>query len=196
MARAVVTGAPHAGKTTLLTALQLRGFRVLPEAALTVIESLVHEHGAEGARQWRASHAAEFQRIVTLRQIELEQQAEDDDDGGSLVLCDRGWPDGVAYAAMDGLPPDAVFEAGRALPPYVAVFVLAIIEPFDARAESGRVSGEARARETHQALLRAYISQGYDPVDVPSASLEHRVHLVMRHLDAWTGGGAANGGPR
>ena len=70
------TGAPHAGKTTLLSALRDRGFHVLPEAALGVIESLVHEHGADDARRWRAEHAAEFQSRVTLRQIALEEEAE------------------------------------------------------------------------------------------------------------------------
>ncbi len=188
MPRVVVTGAPHAGKTTLLAALRDRGFSIVPEAALDVIGSLVRVHGAATARQWRTEHTADFQLLVTSRQIKLEREAELGSSG--YVICDRGWPDGLAYAELDGLRTEPIIEHGAALAPYAAVFVLEIVEPFDGRAASGRVSDEARARETHRALLRAYTLLGYSPVVVPLGSLETRIDTVLRHLGAL---GSVNG---
>jgi predicted ATPase len=44
----VLTGGPHSGKTTLIEELRRRGQRVVPEAALALIEELNAAMGVEG----------------------------------------------------------------------------------------------------------------------------------------------------
>ena len=50
--RVVLTGGPHAGKTTLLNALGARGIRTVPEAAIEEIRALAATLGADNVQTW------------------------------------------------------------------------------------------------------------------------------------------------
>ncbi len=85
--RVVITGAPCAGKTGVwrFLAAALPGSVPIPEAATELILAGSSEFslGLEG-----------FQREVYERQRTLEEEGAG---MGSLLLCDRGLPDGLAY---------------------------------------------------------------------------------------------------
>lgn len=89
--RIVLTGGPGAGKTAVLElvrATACRHVRVLPEAASILFSGGFPRHdGAEGRRA--------LQRAIFHVQRELEALAEDE--GASILLCDRGTLDGLAY---------------------------------------------------------------------------------------------------
>ena len=68
MRRYIITGAPGAGKTTILAALRDRGYAVVEEAATDVI---AHEH-ALGRDQ--PAHDAGFLDAVALLQRDRQQQ--------------------------------------------------------------------------------------------------------------------------
>ncbi len=89
--RIVLTGGPGAGKTALLTLIHqyfCRHVHVLPEAAGVIF-------GGGFPRGPGVVLRSAAQRAIFYVQRELEAAADAGD--GSIVLCDRGTVDGVAY---------------------------------------------------------------------------------------------------
>lgn len=181
---AVLTGGPGAGKTTLLQALAARGdagVAIVPEAAIQVIDGLIAETGSvEGSRAWRTANLLEFQLRIARKQVALEQAARAS--AAELVFCDRGLIDGLAYLARRGedVPTElrALVEAAR----YDAVFLLATLTRFDERADSGRISTRTDSLELADALRDAYAERGHTVIDVPEATVDERVALVLDQL--------------
>jgi predicted ATPase len=90
--RVVITGGPGAGKTAVLELVQktfCEHVAVLPEAASIIFGGGFPRHDSISGR--RAA-----QRSIFYIQRELEQLAQDEK-LSSIVLCDRGTIDGLAY---------------------------------------------------------------------------------------------------
>jgi predicted ATPase len=88
----VITGGPSVGKTTIITLLRERGYKVVDELATQIIK--------EGkVLPWVDRHA--FQKEVLRRQMEAEAPWINSNDP---VFFDRGLFDGEAYYIADGLP--------------------------------------------------------------------------------------------
>lgn len=89
--RIVLTGGPGAGKTAVLALIRealCRHVRVLPEAAGVVF-------GGGFPRGGSVATQAAAQRAIFYVQRELEAAAEGED--ATIVMCDRGTVDGLAY---------------------------------------------------------------------------------------------------
>lgn len=157
--RIVLTGGPHAGKTTLIDELASRGERVVPEAAIGVIAKLQSELGAERTTEWRRTHADEFQERIAREQLELEAQVSVRPE--ERVFFDRGLFDGLAYCRLAGVaPPRTVWEARGELR-YDLVVLCELVLPFKERGASGRTSDLTRARAIESALEAVWIELGY-----------------------------------
>lgn len=162
--RVVLTGGPHAGKTTLLKALEARGIRTVHEAALEEIRSLAASLGPENVQAWRRAHISEFQLRVSKRQKANEAaiQVPPTD----LLIFDRGTIDGIAYCAHHNIPvPPELLEIARSSHYDLAV-LCDLILPFDSRPESGRTSDEAIAKN-----LDALLEKTYKELNVPTLRL-------------------------
>lgn len=174
----VLTGGPHAGKTTLVNALASRGVPVVPEAALGVIEELNTELGSHDAqRAWRLSHAAEFQVRVAQRQrvAECAERAA----AHPVVILDRGILDGLAYCRFLGREPPTELVELCAAATYSLVALCELVTPFDNRIGSGRFSSEAQARELEGLLEAEYARHGVPVVRLPVLPHEKRVRRVL-----------------
>lgn len=157
--RIVLTGGPHAGKTSLAREFERRGHTVVREAAIECIAALVREFGPDGARDWRATHLDEFQERIARMQLELERGAHEGPDG--LCFLDRGLLDGLAYCRLaDQTPPRGLLES-VALARYDYVAVCELVLPFSSRRETGRVSSLERARLIEQTVFEVYAAHGY-----------------------------------
>lgn len=102
-----VTGGPCGGKTSFLAAsmehLSARGYRVIlvPEAATLLMASGIHP------RDFSRGNMAKFQELVFRKTLSMENEAIEaanmlgQIEGGrrSVVLCDRGLPDGSVYCS-------------------------------------------------------------------------------------------------
>jgi predicted ATPase len=177
--RVVVTGGPGSGKTTLVEALGRRGFATVPEAALEIIEALNEERGVAGQKAWRAAHRGAFQRAVLARQVELEARAE----GLGTVFFDRGRLDGVAYCRFHGLAlePEYLLLAGGGR--YDRVLVLATLQAFAGRPETGRTSDRDESVALGGVLAEVYRAAGYPLTLVPElATPADRVAFVLSSL--------------
>lgn len=176
--RIVLTGGPCSGKTTLIEALAHRGFWVVPEAAIQVIEVLQREMGHEPFQRWRREQATESQTLICERQIQLEAAAGDRD--GGVVFLDRGLVDGLAYCEFHRTPPPALLRGGLPLEGrYSRVFVLDTLANFRARAGTGRRSSDADSRAISVILERLYRQHGYAVTRVPELPVPERIERVL-----------------
>jgi predicted ATPase len=177
--RVVVTGGPGSGKTTLVEALERRGYATVPEAALQVIDELNARRGVDGQKAWRLSHRAEFQALVLARQIALEQAAGDP----PVLFLDRGRLDGVAYCRFFAVPlPPGYLELARA-GRYDRVLALDTLASFAERGASGRTSTREDSRAIGQALDAEYRAAGHAVTRVPElCDAEERVAFVLGAL--------------
>lgn len=175
MSLVVLTGAAHSGKTTLLRALAARGFPVVPEAALAVIDAL----GSDAAA-WRERDPAAFQARISARQARAEAAARAA--SGTVTFVDRGLVDGVAYSALRGHPPPVDLLRALASAAYARVFLLEMILPFSRRRDTGRLDDEAFARALHEQLRAAWTAFGLAPVAVPALPVEERVALILSEM--------------
>ena len=176
--RVVLTGGPHAGKTTLLRALADAGARVVPESALVEIAELVRELGVDGARAFRRANMAEFQRRVAVRQVRVE--AELGELSGERVFFDRGVIDGLAYCEHNAVaaPDDLTHASARAR--YDLVVVCELVLPFAERAGSGRISDEDAARRLEGLIESAYRARGVRTARLAVAPFEDRLAALER----------------
>lgn len=156
--RAVLTGGPGVGKTTVLQELQKRGFETVPEVARTIIK--------EGkVLPWMDLKG--FQAEVAARQLLLESRL-----NGHPVFLDRGLVDGLAYGAQ--LPEDLC--RGR----YNKVFLLARLPNYQTDAERKETPEEAKM--LHEKIRTVYQHQGYRVIDVPVLEPTARVDWILRNV--------------
>ena len=108
----VFTGAPCAGKTTILSALQELGYTWHPEIARTYIEDqLARGHTLQEIRK----DEGRFQRGLIDAKVALEASC----NPRQTIFFDRAMPDSVTYYRVAGLNPNEVlgdcfnFQYGR-----------------------------------------------------------------------------------
>jgi predicted ATPase len=174
--RVVITGGPGSGKTTLVEALERRGYATVPEAALQVIDELNARHGVDGQKAWRGAHRAEFQELVLARQIALEDAAGDP----PVLFLDRGRLDGVAYCRFFAVPmPPGYLERARA-GRYDRVLVLDTLASFAERGASGRTSTREDSHALGRALDAEYRAAGHAVARLPELrDVEARLAFVL-----------------
>ncbi|MCK6447040.1 MAG: ATP-binding protein [Planctomycetes bacterium] len=181
--RIVLTGGPHAGKTTLIEELGRRGERVVPEAAIGVIAKLQRELGAERTTEWRRAHADEFQEHIARAQLELEAQTSVRP--MERVFFDRGLFDGLAYCRLAGVAPPRTVVAASGERRYDLVVLCELVLPFQERGASGRTSDLPRARAIEAALEAVWTELGYPvwrlPADRPPGA---RAELLLERVAA------------
>lgn len=180
MSFVVLTGGPHSGKSTLLHELLGRGFPVVEEVAISVIEELNQRLGVEEQIQWRRRNILEFERRVLEEQLRREE-ALLSRAARQTVFCDRGLWDVEAYSIFfdtpfpsDGLAP----SSGE----YQFAFVLDTIPAFEMRRETGRQSTYEESLRMRDLLLEVYRRRNIETHLVPVASIEERLSMILDHL--------------
>jgi predicted ATPase len=174
MQRYILTGAPGAGKTVLIRALERAGHAVVEEAATDVIALMT---GRGVAEHW--NEPSFIDEIVAL-QIQRGQRADALTD--EAVFFDRSPICTLALCEYAGrTPPDRLVEEmqriereGTFQRRVFFVRNLGFVTPTEAR----RISFEETVR--FEAIhIDVYRRLGYDLVDVPAATLDERLRLVV-----------------
>jgi predicted ATPase len=173
MQRYILTGAPGAGKTVLLHALERAGHAVVGEAATDLI-ALVTAQGV--VEHWK--HPSFIDEIVDLqRQRQLRADAWPDD----LVFFDRSPICTWALCEYAGRPPPDNLKAEITRIEREAIYerrvffvrLLGFITPTEAR----RISLEESRRfeAIHAEVYRRF---GYELVDIPVADVQSRLAQI------------------
>lgn len=169
----VITGAPGAGKTTLLAELADNGYRVVHEAARTLLEE-----GARCGETVRASR--EDERAFQLRIFQRQTATEATLDRRTTTFLDRGIPDTVAFFRLHGWPlPAHVVSMTRACR-YDAVFLLRRIP--DPGPDRARIETGAERDVLERLLLETYECIDAPMFVLPVRPLQERTRAVLGHL--------------
>ncbi|SIM73174.1 AAA family ATPase [Micromonospora cremea] len=174
--RYVLTGAPGAGKTTLIQALRRRGHLVVPEAATDVIAA----RQAQGcAEPWREPEFVDaVARLQRRRRIAADAE-------GDLQIHDRSPLCTLALARHLGRPvgPDLAAELDRIVRQEVYQRLVFLIGPlgFVTRTAARRIdyAESLTFARVHEQVYAAY---GHRLLDVPAGPVHERVALIEKHL--------------
>jgi predicted ATPase len=180
MRRYIITGAPGAGKTTILAALRDRGYAVVDEAATDVNLHL----RAEGREEpWRD---ADFIDAITL--LQRDRQERPAPPANAVQVFDRSPICTLALARYIGRPVtptlarevDRVVAAGIYQRSVFCVRLLGFVTPTAVR----RITFE-QSVEFERFHEEAYHEYGFDLVDVAPGTVEERVELVDCRIRAY-----------
>jgi len=180
MRRYIITGAPGAGKTTILAALRGRGYAVVDEAA-TDVNLRLQAAGCDEA--WRDR---EFIDAITLLQRErLEQPVPP---ATAVQIFDRSPICTLALTHYLGLPVtpilarevDRVAAEASYQPRVFFVHLLGFVTPTAVRRIS--LAQSVTFERFHE---QAYRKHGFELVDVPAGTVEERVELIDGCLRSW-----------
>jgi predicted ATPase len=171
----VVTGAPSAGKSTLIAELSRRGYRTVDEAARFVIEREVA--AGRDYRELRVDASA-FQHEVLQMKVDVEASLPSD----VIIFLDRGIPDSAAFFKHEGVPEDEALRAALAKGRYRKVFVLDLISRENFVDDGVRSETWESALELDRLLEQAYRERGYDVVRIPAVSVSERADMIERSL--------------
>ncbi len=166
--RAVITGGPSVGKTTIISQLSQRGFKVVEEFATQIIK--------EGqVLPW--VDRIGFQEEVLKRQLAAEAELQDYE---GPVFLDRGSIDGEAYYIYDRLEIPAVF---RTIDPsvYSIAFLIEELPFFDKN--DVRWENLEFTRALTKVLELCYRRRNIDVVRVPAMDPIDRTNFVVAEFE-------------
>lgn len=172
--KVVLSGGPHAGKTTLIRFLQKQGYKVVPESGLLVIKELAEKLGDGNVNAFRQSHGKGFQDLILQKQIELEKDLPENE----LVFLDRGLVDIYAFYRVYGNPIPEELPALIKKQRYDQVFVLDTILPYNTQR---RMTNQEISLRIKKELLQSYQEFGYKPIRIPQKPVEERAQIILKH---------------
>lgn len=169
----IITGGPGSGKSTLIDALEARGFARTIEAGRAIIREQMANGG--NALPWSDPHAF-AERMFAWELRSYARAAERDD----VVFFDRGIPDVIGYLRLMNLPvPPHIDAAARhhryntrvfIAPPWPAIFAQ----------DAERKQTPEEAERTYQAMVETYADYGYELTELPRVGVAQRVAFVLR----------------
>lgn len=174
MPRIIITGGPGAGKTSLLAALQQRGYPCSEE----ISRQLIMEESAKGSGCLPWIDLAAFADRALERMI-ASYQAEQE---AGPCFFDRGIPDIIAYLRVAGLPVSEKFEQAITRYPYAATVFL--LPPWDHIyvQDDARWQTFEEAETIYHQIGTIYRSSSYHIEELPKCPVEERTDLILKML--------------
>jgi predicted ATPase len=167
----VITGAPCSGKTSVVSSLELRGYRVVHEAARAYIGELLKS--GKSLQEIKADELT-FEKTILYRKLSIEANLPEN----KTVFLDRGIPDSIAYYLSAGLDPSEPLEKSRGVC-YQKIFHFQRLRFQNDRV---RAEDEQMAESLDQLLQQSYEMLGYPVVHVPVLTVEQRVAFILERL--------------
>jgi len=174
----ILTGGPHAGKSSTLKEIEARGHLIIEESAIEVISSLEGLLGKQEYTRWRNENFPAFATLIGHRQKSLEYKV--NTYNVTHVFIDRGRIDLAAFIDFFG---HSMTQDSRNLvesTDYDKVFLLEIIEPFNDRQETGRSEDRDTAYGIQETIYKTYQDYGYDVIRVPQMPLIDRAAFITK----------------
>ena len=168
----VITGGPGAGKTTLIRELEHRGYPCVNEVARELIAEQVERGGT--ALPWNDKEL--YKQIMLERSVAAYYNTPA---GSRPVFFDRGIPDILCYAALEGLLLTTAMEQyAQELRYHNTVFML---PPWEAiyHTDQERKQGWDEAVRTYELMKQTYLEYGYELLEVPVAPVSYRVAFIL-----------------
>ncbi len=165
----VITGAPCAGKSTIIDELNKRGFNVVFETVREYVEGeLVKGRSLDDIR----SDGQTFQRSLIPRKKEIEETLDPD----TVVFFDRAMPDSITYFRSVGLDPAEIMSLCTIFK-YAQIFLL---ERLPTQTDDVRNEDDEAAAILEDQLEADYKLLGYEIIRVPLMPVSERVEFILR----------------
>ncbi len=171
----VISCGPGSGKSTLIDALERRGYARTIEAGRAIIRQQVAIGGT--ALPW--SDPALFSQLMLAWEMRSYATAQERKEP---VFFDRGVPDVIGYLTLCGLPVPPHMEQASAMfrynktvflaPPWAEIFAQ----------DDERKQDFKEAMRTFEAMENTYSRLGYEIALLPKSSVEERVDFIRQTL--------------
>jgi predicted ATPase len=171
----VVTGGPGSGKTTLVDALERRGYARSIEAGRGVIQDQV----AVGGHALPWDDRLLFAELMLSWEMSSYHAAER---AAGTVFFDRGVPDILGYLKLLDIPiPDHMHKAA-ALFRYERTVFIAPPRSEIYRLDRERKQDFREAVRTYEAMVHAYSALDYELAELPRVTTEEQVDFVLERI--------------
>lgn len=171
----VLTGGPSTGKTSVLNALEEKGYHTVHESARSVIEAGLAEGISLSAMR---QDLAQFQRSIAnlnlVRQNALSPQ--------DTIFFDRAMPDGLAYMIEAGIEVPTDLREIIDEQKYGKVFLFEPLEQYFTDYYRLEHEDIEFTKRLNQILEDVYSAQGMNPIKVPAMPVEDRVKFILQHV--------------
>lgn len=169
----VITGAPYAGKTTVLELLGKKGHRVIYEAARIYIDE---EMGKGRTLEQIRQDELLFQEKVLKFKIELERALVNEE----MIFFDRAIPDSEAYYSICGVTNDDYLKQALNSCSYKKVFLFDYL-PY--KKDYARTESQEQQIKIHELLEETYQKIKAPLIKVPVLkTIEERLNIVLNNL--------------
>lgn len=175
--RIVITGGPGTGKSSVISNLESKGHYCFHE----ISRQITLEAQEQGIDQLFLDDPLLFSEKLLEARIKQHQNA--GEPSGNLVFLDRGIPDVVAYMDYFGTAYPSKFRDACNDHKYNLIFLM---PPWDEiyETDNERYESFEQAQNIYEYLKKAYITFGYQPIEVPKQSIENRSNFILKNLDA------------
>ncbi|MGB5229033.1 MAG: ATP-binding protein [Eudoraea sp.] len=180
--KVVITGGPSTGKTVIIQQLEARGYTCFHE----IVRSMTLAAKKKGNPESFVSNPLAFvkdpfefnKRILSGRK---EQYKESHNINKPYIFFDRGIPDVLAYMDYFDHRYTRDFEVAcktnrydkvLILPPWKQIYV----------SDNERLESFEEAIEIHDHLNRTYTRYDYEPVLIPTGTVEERISFILNEL--------------
>lgn len=178
----VITGGPSTGKTSVITALEKKGYYCLHEVIRSFTSSA---HEKSDLKNFKTNPIVSVndpmafnQKVLDARLAQYKKAINSDEE---FVFFDRGVHDVLAYMhcfkqnyGQDFITAaeDTTYDAIFVMPPWPEIFTK----------DSERFETYEEGLKVHESLLHTYAQFGYEVVMVPKESIENRVAFLASYL--------------
>lgn len=171
----VITGGPGTGKTSVIKALEEKGYDCLHE----ISRQITLEAQKKGISQLFLKEPLLFSELLLEGRIKQHEEAEKR--ASEVIFIDRGIPDVVAYMDYFGNEYPPVFKEVCTQYAYEKIFVLPPWKEIYI-SDNERYETYEEAVSIHDHLVESYENSGYRPVEVPFGSVMERTAFILDHL--------------
>jgi predicted ATPase len=169
----VITGAPCAGKSSIISELDLRGFKCLPEESRILIKELIE--AKSNLVPW--SDLLGFNKMLIKRQINQYLSAPE---GHSFF--DRSFVDDIGYLRHSNASiPEEFFEAINKYRFNKTVFFTEPWEQIYVNDSERKEPFDAAVRLSDH-MKKAYLDAGYEVIAVPKLTIPERVDFILKSV--------------
>ncbi|MEI6143704.1 MAG: AAA family ATPase [Mariniphaga sp.] len=170
----VITGGPGFGKTVLIEKLRNLGYQIGEETARRIIFQQIECQG--DILPWK--NVSKFEKLVTQERIDFLNRVEIQD----IAFSDRGLPDQAGFSLFKGKPISMELTSAISMNRYAKkVFVtppwfqIYMNDPI-------RTETFEEAEKIHHFIMKAYVDNGYELIDLPLTTPDKRIDFIINSL--------------
>lgn len=173
----VITGGPGVGKTTLLKALERKGFPVVAENARRIIQEQMSING--DALPWKdKSFYAKLMFEASLESYKRNVNGNLE----NAIFFDRGLLDSICYMKMENISlteelnylvnTNRYHKKVFILPPWQEIYEI----------DNERKQTWKEALYTFEKMKQTYLEYGYQVIEVPKNTTDNRCEFILSHI--------------